>query len=282
MMKNTLFSILIAQYNNGKFLMEAIDSVRAQTYTNWEIIIVDDCSTDNSNEIYALLENDSRIKVYHNEENKGCGYTKHRCAELATGEICGFLDPDDTLTSDALEVMVREHSKNDTLALVGSTYWACDENLTPLWQKQVHIIEKGESYLSTFPSPIHFAAYKNIYYKETGGIDKYLKRAVDFDLYARLEDVGKVHFIADTLYNYRQHTNQITTSGDFKSLYWLIYALSQACKRRGIDAEEIANKYIATALDWYIQNYRRETHVIHGVSIVTKLKNKCKKILKRK
>lgn len=101
--KTPLFSVLIANYNNGKYLMDAIDSVWRQTYTHWEIILVDDASTDNSKELYKELEKDNRIHIYYNEENRGCGYTKRRCADLANGELCGFLDPDDALTDDALE-----------------------------------------------------------------------------------------------------------------------------------------------------------------------------------
>ena len=91
MTNQPLFSVLIANYNNGKYLMDAIESVRQQTYTNWEIILVDDCSTDNSHELYKELEQDERIHIFLNDQNHGCGYTKRRCAELANGEICGFL-----------------------------------------------------------------------------------------------------------------------------------------------------------------------------------------------
>ena len=75
-MKNTpLFSVLISNYNNGQYLQETIESVKAQDYTNWEIIIVDDLSTDNSIEIYKKYANDNRIKIYYNTENKGVTYT---------------------------------------------------------------------------------------------------------------------------------------------------------------------------------------------------------------
>ncbi|MBO5404684.1 MAG: glycosyltransferase family 2 protein [Paludibacteraceae bacterium] len=88
MMKNSLsFSILIANYNNGKYLMDAIESVRQQTYTNWEIILVDDCSTDNSHELYKEFEKDERIHIFLNNQNRGCGYTKNRCVAEAQGEI---------------------------------------------------------------------------------------------------------------------------------------------------------------------------------------------------
>ena len=57
-MQQPLFSVLIANYNNGKYLMEAIESVRQQTYTHWEIVLVDDASTDNSKQLYKDLEKD--------------------------------------------------------------------------------------------------------------------------------------------------------------------------------------------------------------------------------
>ena len=66
-----LFSVLIANHNDGKYLMEAVESVKAQTYTHWEIVIVDDGSTDNSNELFVELVEDQRIRVFRNEENRG-------------------------------------------------------------------------------------------------------------------------------------------------------------------------------------------------------------------
>jgi glycosyltransferase involved in cell wall biosynthesis len=61
-----LISVLIANYNNGQYLKEAVDSVLIQTYKNWEIIILDDCSNNNSKEVYGLYDQNSRIKVYFN------------------------------------------------------------------------------------------------------------------------------------------------------------------------------------------------------------------------
>ena len=108
-MNSALFSVLIANYNNGQYLQDAIDSILCQTYTDWEVVIVDDGSTDNSKEIYRQYEQNSRFHIVYNEQNRGCGYTKWRCVEEAHGEICGFLDPDDVLMSDALEKMEKVH-----------------------------------------------------------------------------------------------------------------------------------------------------------------------------
>ena len=89
-----LFSVLIANYNNGIFLMDAINSIRCQSYQQWEIIIVDDASDDCSHDIYKKLEYDDRVHIFYNGMNRGCGYTKRRCVDLANGPLCGFLDPD--------------------------------------------------------------------------------------------------------------------------------------------------------------------------------------------
>jgi glycosyltransferase involved in cell wall biosynthesis len=101
---DTLFSILIANYNNGKYLEDALQSIFKQTYENWEIVIVDDASTDESQKVYEIHKNNPKVKLYFNEQNMGCGYTKKRCIDLAIGEICGFLDPDDILDKEALLV----------------------------------------------------------------------------------------------------------------------------------------------------------------------------------
>jgi glycosyltransferase involved in cell wall biosynthesis len=94
-----LFSVLVALYNNARFLEACIKSVYAQTYQNWELIIVDDGSTDNVNDVLLPYRHDARIRVYRNTENRGCAFTKHRLATLVQGELAAFLDPDDALTT---------------------------------------------------------------------------------------------------------------------------------------------------------------------------------------
>ncbi|MFP3541126.1 glycosyltransferase family 2 protein, partial [Pseudomonas sp. SIMBA_044] len=85
-----IFSILIDNYNNGKFFKQCYDSIISQKYIDWEVIILDDCSTDNSLElINALIKNDCRFKLFENEINSGVGVTKSKLIELANGDICG-------------------------------------------------------------------------------------------------------------------------------------------------------------------------------------------------
>lgn len=204
-MKEPLFSVLIASYNNGRYLQEAINSVLAQTYMNWEIVLIDDKSTDNSFDIYERYKDDHRFRIYYNEKNMGCGYTKHRCAELAKGELCGFLDPDDKLSSDALEIMVRAHQEHPNCSLAYSTLFLWDDasGLTKVLE-DVGAMENGEDFLISSKKIVsHFAVFKKLCYEKTIGIDKTLFSAVDFDLYIKLEEVGDLCFTNKPLYYYR-------------------------------------------------------------------------------
>lgn len=95
-------------YNREKYIVEAIESVLASTYTNFELIIVDDCSTDRTVEIAKSYEaKDSRIKVYVNEKNLGDYPNRNRAASYARGKYLKYLDSDDAIYPHGLEMMVK-------------------------------------------------------------------------------------------------------------------------------------------------------------------------------
>lgn len=241
MERTPLFSVLIANYNNGCYLKDAINSVLSQSYTNWEIIIVDDYSTDNSGVLYKELESNPQIHIYYNDKNMGAGFTKRRCAELAQGDICGFVDPDDLLAEkDALEVMVRVHKENPNASMVYSGYYLTDEKL---------VIERavpgtdlyGQSALESCSWPFrHFVSFKKEKYDLTAGVDPLMKRAVDYDMYYKLEEVGSIIHIDRILYLYRQNSHSISLNdGVYKSRAWHSYSCVEAMKRRGLTDEKI-------------------------------------------
>lgn len=240
MTKQLLFSILIANYNNGRYLMDAVESIRQQTYANWEIVLVDDGSTDNSEELYAELEKDERIHIYRNEQNMGCGYTKRRCAELAKGEICGFLDPDDVLTPEALSAMAETHSEHPEASLIHSDHYECDNklNITNIYKGSQ--IPDGECFLKFQRGVSHFATFKRAIYNATIGINPQMKRAVDMDLYYLLDEVGKFVYLNKALYYYRQGTGLNISLGanTYSALAWDIIAQYKSAERRHWDLEK--------------------------------------------
>lgn len=263
MNNSPLFSILIANYNNGQYLKKALQSVYSQTYKNWEIILVDDFSTDNSIELYKELENDSRIKIYYNDKNKGCGYTKHRCAELANGEICGFLDPDDALTNTALEESVEAHIVQPNASLVYSDCFWCDNNLNITDKKSWNHQLPNNTTLLEYDKlcVFHFATFKNNFYKRTLGISEETKRCVDFELFIKLEEVGELYFLPKKLYFYRfGATNSISNNnnGD-KALTWQIIIKAEACKRRKLDTEKIVYPVLKDTIGYYVKKTEEKT-----------------------
>lgn len=211
-----LFSILIANYNNGRYLQEAIDSVLAQTYANWEVILVDDHSTDNSSEIYEKYKDDSRFHIYYNDENRGCGYTKRRCVELSNGELLGFLDSDDKLDPGALDMVVQEYLKKPECSLIyTTTYNWNDITGEILVNDRVGKIDEGEDYLiSQKKSVFHFVSVNRLYYDKTEGINAKLQTGVDYDMYLKMEEVGSLYYIDCPMHYYRlTNPNSISEIG---------------------------------------------------------------------
>ena len=113
-----LISIIIPVYNVENYLHVCLNSVLKQTYQDFEIICIDDASTDSSLEILKYFEKkDSRIKVLKNDSNKGQGYSRNRGLELAQGKYISFLDGDDWLSPDAFEILIQK-AEQDNLDLL--------------------------------------------------------------------------------------------------------------------------------------------------------------------
>ena len=127
-MKKNLVSIVTPCYNAGKFIGQTIDSVLAQTHTHWELIIVDDCSSDSSVEIIERYTyRDNRIKLIRQPENGGAVLARNKAIEEACGQYIAFLDADDLWLPNKLEkqlVFMREHD----LAFTYSSYQLMNES----------------------------------------------------------------------------------------------------------------------------------------------------------
>lgn len=127
-MNKNLVSIITPMYNSEKFVEATIRSVINQTYKNWEMIIVDDCSTDNSSNIVKLyVENDSRIKYIRTKSNKGVSYARHLALKVAKGQFIAFLDSDDIWNENKLDKQISFMIEKNC-AISFTSYELMDEN----------------------------------------------------------------------------------------------------------------------------------------------------------
>ncbi len=232
------FSVLIAHYNNASFMQDCIDSLLAQTYQNWEAIILDDSSLPEEKKlVLEMIDGDSRFHFFENEKNSGVGITKSKLIELATGEICGFVDPDDAILPTAIEKSMEIFKIKKEVVLTYSRFMTCNENLEPISPfKSAMQVPNSDRYFFNYPVQIaHFVCFRKSVYEQTEKMNSDLKIAEDQDLYLKIYEKGKVHFINETNYLYRKHATGISQNDNKNKSYELWgQVIYDAMKRRGL------------------------------------------------
>lgn len=254
-----LVSILIANYNNGAFIEEALKAAILQTYPHIEIIIVDDASSDQSIEIierFMKAHPESRIQLFKNNTTYGCGWNKRTCIEKAQGAYFAFLDPDDTIELTAIEELMSIHQQNPfKYSIVYSTHYLCNEKMeiqsVSDWPGK---ILEGQSHLTSIQGHISaFALCNRFYYDQTSGINETYLVAEDMDLYLKMEEVAPVFFVNKPLYYYRKHDHNLSWDYNkrYNNLYWRHKAEMEAYKRRK------KQNTLAANLTWAQLNQRK-------------------------
>ncbi|KXI22134.1 glycosyltransferase family 2 protein [Photobacterium sanguinicancri] len=113
-MNNDLVSIIMPCYNVSKFVRDSIESVFMQTYKNWELILINDCSTDNTLDIIReVAAKDNRVVVLSNLENKGGAISRNLAVDIAKGRYIAFLDSDDIWRKDKLKIQISFMKRNN-------------------------------------------------------------------------------------------------------------------------------------------------------------------------
>ncbi|WP_412850289.1 glycosyltransferase family 2 protein [Chryseobacterium sp. PMSZPI] len=244
------FSVLIAHYNNAILFKDCYDSLLCQTYPDWEAIILDDGSLPQEKEyVKALIVGDERFKFFENEKNSGVGVTKSKLIELATGEICGFVDPDDAILPTAIESAINLFSRKKNVVLAYSRFMACDKDLKPIASfKSVKQVKNKDPYFFNYPIQIgHFTTFRKAVYERTEKMNPELRIAEDQDLYLKMYEKGDVYFINETNYLYRAHAGGISQNDNkAKSYDYFAQVVFDTMKRRNlktINGKKIPEKY---------------------------------------
>lgn len=260
-----LFSILIANYNNGKYIAECLDSVLNQDYPNIEIILVDDSSTDESLAIIQpYLKKYPNLKFFKNETNLGVGYAKKRCIDEANGVFLGIVDADDKIELHAVSAMAAEHVTHPNASLIYSNLYYCDSSLNVTGLKKIKQVPlKQYDFFNQDGYISHFTTFKKAAYLKTKGINTNLKRADDQDLFCSLYDVGDAILIDKPLYYYRIHKDGVSSMDNADKAFferWKIIFLR--AEEKGIDIE-----------DYFLQTFVRRDRVKHWLKLDRWIRN---------
>lgn len=210
-----LVSIITPSYNCVKYIGETIESILAQTYQNWELLITDDCSTDNSCDIiekYARF--DQRIKLFKLKKNSGAGIARNNSILEAKGRFIAFCDSDDRWYPDKLEKQLK-FMKNTDCSMSYSSYLTCEEDGTP----NGIVVCRNKETLSSLKKDDKIGCLTVIYDTEKVGkvYMPELKKRQDWAMKLRiLQTCGKAFGIKEPLAYYRLRSNSI--SRDKKSL----------------------------------------------------------------
>jgi glycosyltransferase involved in cell wall biosynthesis len=205
------FTVVMANYNNGPYLDDAIRSVLAQTFTDWELVIVDDRSTDDSVQRIRRYLADQRIRLYPRDKNAGSTETLIHGLSKTSSAIIGILDSDDALAPHAIETAHAVHTERPEVGLVLSQMVICDEQMRPILttSNTPHHLREPLVWLR---GPAHFRTFKKSAYRQTSGLDAHFKIASDWDLMFKLEEVAKVVRVDEALLYHRMSQTSLTRS----------------------------------------------------------------------
>lgn len=207
---NPLVTIITPCFNCEKYLKATIDSVLAQTFTNWEMIIVDDCSTDSSYKIALdASQKDSRIFVFKNGCNKGACYSRNFATDKAKGKYIAFLDSDDVWYKEKLQIQIDFMKANDC-DFSFSEYELIDSESKPLYKKAriVKHLSYNKNLFHNYPGCLTVVYDRektgNIHGNKTGNAD-------DYDLVLNiLKKTTNAMGINQILAKYRRHNKSIS------------------------------------------------------------------------
>ncbi len=202
-----LVSIIMPSWNTAKWIGESIESVIKQTYQDWELIIVDDCSTDNTDEVVASYH-DTRIKYFKNKVNSGAALTRNRALREAQGEWIAFLDSDDLWNPCKLEKMIKFMSTNN-YSFAYHNYEKIDEESQPLYIAVTgpKIVTKRKMYNYGYPGCLAF-----MYSAKAHGLIqiKDIKKNNDYAILLKLCKNANCYLLEENLAKYRIRKKSIS------------------------------------------------------------------------
>ena len=218
-MQSPIVSVCIPAYNGERFIKYAIASVLTQTFTDWELIICDDCSNDNTAKIVDSFS-DSRIRFYINPKNLGISANFNRCIEFSKGNYIYIFAQDDVMCSTNLEKKVKLLNENPKVGMVYSNAYKIDEKgeIVCKYWAGVHdedFVQDGSSYLKSSLFRNNAICCPTVMvrkecYNKVGGYDLRLTFTLDFEMWMRIALHYNIAYLSEPLIYYRRHSDNYT------------------------------------------------------------------------
>ena len=215
---NDLVTIIMPSYNTGRFIKETIESVLAQSYTTWELIIVDDCSNDNTDDVVNPYLTDGRIHYIKNDINSGAAVSRNRALREAKGKWIAFLDSDDLWEPDKLQRQIT-FMRDNGYHFSYTNYIEIDED------------SKANGKSVTGPKRISKHGMYNycwmgcltvMYNAEKVGLIQIadIKKNNDYAMWLKVCKKANCYLLDETLARYRKRSGSISNHGYMKLIKW--------------------------------------------------------------
>lgn len=269
-------SVCIATYNQARYLPQALQSVLAQTMQDFEIIICDDGSTDNTSKVVQQID-DPRLRYVRHEQNVGIAENRNRCLALAGGEYIAWLDSDDVYHPTMLAVQSKALNDNPQVGLAHSAFEVIDTNGRRLsdWPLPFaqDVIESGADAFKELILANYITAptvlVRRACHEQAGPYDSTIGRTgTDWEMWLRIALRTDLAYTATPLAQYRQHTESITMSRGYNERLqcdsrviqqifhrqWSLIANAKPLQRRA--AAALASKALINAGDAFSLDHR--------------------------
>ena len=240
-MTNPTLSILMPVYNAEKYLAQAVDSILKQTYTDFEFLITDDASTDQS---FAILrryaQSDPRIKLTKQEKNVGLQKALNQMLKEAQGKYIARMDADDIALPNRFTDQVKILATDKEVIAVGGAFNLIDEKsrfLTVIRPPQDNDTIQEKALAGHTPICHPSVMMRREAVLQVGGYDESLKTVEDLDLFLKLGEIGELRNLQESVISYRLHGASVSETKGQQQRREAYQVCKRAWKRRGIEGK---------------------------------------------
>lgn len=285
-----LVSVLMAVYNSERYVGQAVESILNQTFCDFELIVIDDGSTDQSLAILQRYTVKDRRICLISRENRGIPCTRNELLAQASGELIAVMDSDDIALPNRLAQQVEFLQQHPQVVCLGSAYDLIDAKGRLLTHLPVPLGDEDIQRQTLAGHASIFqpcAMMRRSAVLAVGGYDETMTQAEDLDLWLRLGEIGKLANLPEVLVQYRLHSNSVSEQDCALQRQKAYEACQRAWQRRGITGQFEAGDHWRPGKDrysrhcfmtrygwWAFNSGQRQTAAIYGLKAIRALPTK--------